>query len=294
MSAEGLTMQWVVLTRGDRPAEVRAALNSVVAQSAGHTQGTLSAAIVLANGCASPDVTDMPDVRVTTTDENLGVPGGRHAAIQLSDSDVVGFLDDDAIVGFGANKRIVEAFTTDPDLGAVALRLADEDGNTARRHHPRVGDRPLKQSREVTLFLGGACALRREAYDSVGGYFTELFYGHEELELSWRLIDAGWKIQYLDDVRVTHPKTNISRHSDGWRLTGRNRVWIARRTLPWPIAFVNVSTWLVGGMIRAPRGACRRAYLDGWFDGWRKQIKRRPIRWTTVWKLTRLGRPPLI
>ncbi|MDG1265396.1 MAG: hypothetical protein P8O03_03650, partial [Ilumatobacter sp.] len=63
MSAEGLTMQWVVLTRGDRPAEVRAALNSVVAQSAGHTQGTLSAAIVLANGCASPDVTDMPDVR---------------------------------------------------------------------------------------------------------------------------------------------------------------------------------------------------------------------------------------
>jgi hypothetical protein len=63
------------------------------------------------------------------------------------------------------------------------------------------------------LFLGGACALRREAYDSVGGYFTELFYGHEELELSWRLIDAGWMIEYLDDVRVTHPKTDISRHS---------------------------------------------------------------------------------
>lgn len=287
-------MQWVVLTLGDRPVEVRAALKSVVAQSAEQIQDALGATIVLANGCASPDVTDIPDVRVATTDQNLGVPGGRHAAIQLSYSDVVGFLDDDAILSAGANERIFAAFASTPDLGAVALRLVDEDGNTARRHHPRVGDRPLKESREVTLFLGGACALRREAYDSVGGYFTELFYGHEELELSWRLIDAGWKIEHLDDVRVSHPKSDISRHSDGWRLTGRNRVWIARRTLPRLIAFVHVSTWLVGGMIRAPRGACRRAYLDGWFDGWRKPIKRRPIRWATVWKLTRLGRPPLI
>lgn len=287
-------MQWVVLTLGDRPAEVRAALDSVVAQSGDQPRGTLSSAIVLANGCASPDVADMPDVRVTTTDENLGVPGGRHEAIQLSDSDVVGFLDDDAVLSPGASERIFAAFAATPDLGAVALRLVDEDGNTARRHNPRVGYWRLKESSEVTLFLGGACALRREAYDSVGGYFTELFYGHEELELSWRLIDAGWKIKYLDDVRVTHPKTEISRHSDGWRLTGRNRVWIARRTLPWPVGFVHVTTWLVGGMIRAPRGACGRAYLDGWFDGWRGRIDRRPIRWTTVWKLTRLGRPPLI
>jgi hypothetical protein len=66
VSTEGLTMQWVVLTLGDRPAEVRAALDSIVVQSADHPGGTLSAVIVLANGCASPDVTDMPDVRVTT------------------------------------------------------------------------------------------------------------------------------------------------------------------------------------------------------------------------------------
>ena len=124
-------------------------------------------------------------------------------------------------------------------------------------------------SGEVAYFLGGACAIRREAYEQVGGYFTELFYGHEEIELSWRLIDAGWTIRYLADVEVFHPRTEIGRHADGWRLTGRNRVWIARRTLPWPVALIHVAAWLILGTARAPGGDCRRSYLAGWWSGWR-------------------------
>ena len=99
---------------------------------------------------------------------------------------------------------------------------------------------------------------------------------------------------YLADVEVFHPRTTIERHAEGWKLTGRNRVWIARRTLPWPIAIVHVTTWLVLGALRAPRGEARRSYLAGWWSGWSADIDRRPIRWRTVWRLTRLGRPPII
>jgi GT2 family glycosyltransferase len=176
----------------------------------------------------------------------------------------------------------------------VSLRLVDEDGATSRRHVPRAGNGDPGESGQVAYFLGGACAIRREAYDQVGGYFTELFYGHEEVELSWRLIDVGWTIRYLADVEVFHPRTEIGRHADGWRLTGRNRVWIARRTLPWPVAIVHVAAWLVLGAVRAPGGDCRRSYLRGWWSGWRGEIDRRPIRWSTVVKLTKLGRPPII
>jgi len=128
----------------------------------------------------------------------------------------------------------------------------------------------------------------------VGGYFTELFYGHEEVELSWRLVDAGWEIWYLADVTVFHPRTDIGRHASGWRLTGRNRVWVARRTLPWPVALVHVGAWLVLGVARTPSRSTRRSYLDGWCSGWRGRIARRPIGWRGVWRLTRLGRPPVI
>jgi GT2 family glycosyltransferase len=146
----------------------------------------------------------------------------------------------------------------------------------------------------VALFLGGACAIRRSAYEEAGGYWGELFYGHEELELAWRLIDRGWTIRYLPEATVFHPRTEVGRHADGWRMTGRNRVMIARRTLPWPIAIIHVAAWFVLGLVRAPGRGHRAAYVRGWWSGWSVPIDRRAIRWRTVWRLTRLGRPPIL
>jgi GT2 family glycosyltransferase len=217
--------------------------------------------------------------------------------MRATDTAVVGFLDDDAVFR-GDPGTIAAAFADDPRLGAVSFRLVDEAGRSAARHVPRPGGRGADAEGPVAQFLGGASAIRRDAYDQVGGYFTDLHYGHEEIELCWRLIDAGWSIRYLADVEVFHPRTEISRHDDGWRLTGRNRVWIARRTLPWPVALVHVGLWLVLGTLRAPTARCRRQYVAGWWSGWRTQwtdgSRRRPISWRTVWELTRLGRPPVI
>jgi GT2 family glycosyltransferase len=279
-------MEWVVLTTGNRPDALAAAVESIVAQSA-------HPVVVVNNGGGSIDPPD-DMVQIVVSPVNLGVPGGRDLGIDATTTRIVGFLDDDAVLPSDASASILAAFDGSPHLGAVALRLVDEHGRTSRRHAPRAGRGEAATSGPVAYFLGGACAFRRRAYEEVGGYFTELFYGHEEIELSWRLIDAGWSIRYLAEVEVFHPRTDIGRHPDGWRLTGRNRVWIARRTLPWPIAIVHVTVWLVLGSVRAPRGSCRTAYLRGWFSGWRGAIDHRPIKWRTVVELTKLGRPPLI
>jgi GT2 family glycosyltransferase len=278
-------MDWVLLTRGDRPLALSKAVLSVRARVSGEI-------VVVNNGGEQVDASP-GGVRLVELETNVGVPGGRDTGMSASTSDAVGFLDDDAEIR-GDIGRIEAAFVDAPRLGAVSLRLVDENGETSRRHVPRAGAADPKESRDVAYFLGGACAIRRAAYEEVGGYFTELFYGHEEIELSWRLIDAGWSIRYLADVEVFHPRTEISRHADGWRLTGRNRVWIARRTLPWPVALIHVAAWLVLGAVRAPAGECRRSYLAGWWSGWHGRIMHRPIRWSTVVTLAKLGRPPII
>lgn len=253
-----------------------------------------SSVIVVANGAdgSSLDVAD--HVTVVTAPTNLGVPGGRDLGVRSSSADVVGFLDDDAIASSGVSARIIEAFAADDRLGAVALRLVDEEGHTARRHVPRIGASGATDSGDVATFLGGACAIRRAAYLEAGGYWAELFYGHEELELSWRLVDSGWRIRYLSDVSVVHPRTDIGRHREGWRLTGRNRVMVARRTLPRAIGLLHVAIWLVIGVVRAPGRRSRTAYLSGWWNGWRVPIDRSPVTWRTVVALSKLGRPPII
>jgi len=291
MSDEAVAIDWVVLTMATRPDEFQRALDSIDGQviAAGEAR-----AVVVSNGA---DLTEALAGRsvghLVDLDENVGIPAGRDLGIRACASEVVGLLDDDAELDSDVSQKVLEAFAANPRLGAVALRLNDENGDTSRRHVPRFGGSAVEAGGAATFFIGAAHAIRVEAYQAAGGYFQQLWYGHEEIEFSWRLIDAGWDIEYLADAAAFHPRTEISRHPDGWRLTGRNRVWIARRTLPWAVAVAHVTLWLLLGLWRAPRD-CKRAYLQGWWSGWQGDVDRHPIRWKTVWRLTRLGRPPVL
>lgn len=282
---ENPTIDWVILTLGDRESELAAAVESVESSHTGDVVIVANTSVRIATPSTSS--------RVVMAGENLGVPRGRDVGLSVTSAEIVGFLDDDATLEKGLVESLAAAFAVSPEVGVVAFRVVDEKGVTARRHVPWRGHTGAAESRLAASFLGGACAIRREAYEAAGGYFTELMYGHEEVELAWRLIDSGWKIQYRADLVVHHPRTEISRHVDGWRLTGRNRVLIARRTLPATLGLCHSLVWLTVGLVRAPNG-CRSGYLAGWLSGWKTPITRNPISWRTVWRLGKFGRFPIV
>ena len=295
----GSLIDWVVLTRGDRPAALAAAVTSLRASA---TTGSI---VVVLNGPEAGTTIELSDgfsggfsddrVIVVESAENLGVPGGRDLGLESTQTSLVGFLDDDArLVSADSLGSVVEQFATNHSLGAMSLRLVDEDGNTSRRHVPRRGTRGADESGPVVTFLGGASIIRRSAYLTVGRYWADLVYGHEELDLAWRLIEHDYSIRYEADISVYHPHTEISRHADGWWRTGRNRVLIARRNLPAPIMAVHSLAWLAIGTLRAPGGPCRRRYVSGWFGAWRVTVDRDPMSWSTLLRLRRLGRFPIV
>jgi len=287
---EGSRLTWIVLTMGDRWPEVDRAVSSLL------DDDSQSDVVLVLNGVDGPAPEFGDRVRVVALRENQGVPGGRSAGMQAVDSDValVGFLDDDArLASRGVAATTREMFRKSTRTAVVSFRIQDETGATARRHVPRPGHRGFDKGGRVSAFLGGACVVRRSACDAVGGYWSDLFYSHEELDLSWRLIDAGHDIVYEPDCLVDHPKTDIARHHDGWHRTGRNRVWVARRNLPGAVCLVHTLVWLPTGLLRAPRG-CRGDYWRGWLSGWTRRVERSPMSWRTVLRLTRLGRPPII
>ena len=294
----GSLIDWVVLTRGDRPAALAAAVTSLRASA---TTGSI---VVVLNGPEVGTTIELSDgfsdgfsddrVIVVESAENLGVPGGRDLGLESTQTPLVGFLDDDArLVSADSLGSVVEQFATNHSLGAMSLRLVDEDGNTSRRHVPRRGTRGADRSGPVVTFLGGASIIRRSAYLTVGRYWADLVYGHEELDLAWRLIEHDYSIRYEADISVYHPHTEISRHADGWWRTGRNRVLIARRNLPAPVMAVHTLAWLAIGTLRAPGGPCRRRYVGGWFGAWRVTVDRDPMSWSTLLRLRRLGRFPI-
>ncbi|MEU6757747.1 glycosyltransferase [Streptomyces sp. NPDC046685] len=291
--ADAAVVGVVVLTMGDREPELRALLDSVAAQEGGEAR-----VVVLGQGVKLPALPD--GVAAVELPENLGIPGGRNAGLRWlrehGGVDIVLVLDDDGLLPRTDSVRLVrEAFAENPRLGVVSFRIVDEEGRTQRRHVPRVGGADPARSGPVTTFLGGAHAIRMSVIDQVGAFPAEFFYAHEETDFAWRALDAGWEIDYRADLLLRHPRTAASRHAVYYRNTGRNRVWLAKRHLPAVLVPVYLATWAAYTVAQRPPLHGLRSWWAGFFEGIRVPCPpRRPMRWRTVWRMTRLGRPPVI
>ena len=259
----------VVLTQADRPAELARAIASVRAQQQVDLQ-----LVLVVNGAHPPQ--PEPSDRLIVLPENVGIPGGRNIGATAADARLVMFLDDDAeLLDSGLLAAVVDRFKADPRLGAMAIRLIDEHGRTQRRHIPRLGARSAERSGPVTYFIGAACVVRAATFHGVEGFDARFFYAMEESDLSWRLLDAGWSIWYSANLKAFHPRTAPSRHHGCERLTARNRLWMAWRSLPAPLFAGYLLTWT---SIAVARGAAARD-ARRLPDAWSARPVRHPIRW---------------
>ncbi|WP_432040166.1 glycosyltransferase family 2 protein [Streptomyces cucumeris] len=282
-----------ILTMGNRPREVAALLESVDRQDVPATR-----IVVVGNGSPLPELP--AHVTSVELDENLGVSGGRNVALrrlrEFGDVDVVIDLDDDGLlVDPGVFRTVRDLYAADPRLGIVSFRIADEHGETQRRHVPRLRASDPMRGGEVTTFLGGGHALSMPMLERIGGWPDAFFFTHEETDLAWRALDDGWSVRYVPELLLQHPRTSPARHAVYYRMTARNRVWLARRHLPLPLVPLYLGSWTLLTLVRTRALDGLRAWAGGFAEGFRTPCgTRRPMRWRTVWRMTRLGRPPVI
>ena len=276
----------VVLTMGDRARELGAAVASARRQP-------VSVEVVLIVNGGSPD-RSLADI-VVAPDDNLGIPEGRNIGAAAASSAILCFLDDDGVLLDDVLGPAIDAFDANPRLAAIGLRVVDETGTTARRHVPGLR-KYADRSGPATAFPGGACIIRRAAFEAVGGLCGPFHYGLEETDLAWRLLDAAWSVEYRANLRMQHPRTSPTRHPEFAFRTARNRMWLAYRSLPTLLAVVYIFDWTVITVLRNLRSpATIKAHFRGSRAGLRQRPEpRAPMSWRTVIELTRRGRPPII
>lgn len=276
----------IVLSMGNRPAELAKALDTLRAQTGVELQ-----TILVGNGWRPEGVPGW--VETYSEPENTGCPGGRNIGASHATGDFLFFYDDDAFLPRpDVLARMVARMG--PGVAVVQPHGVDPGGRpTPRRWVPRLRAGRAKGG-DVAVFWEALCLVRRTAFESAGGWAGNFFFGHEGVDLAFRLLDAGWSLVYAPDIEVCHPATTAARHAHHYRLTARNRAWVAKRNLPAPLLPVYLGVWAAATVarVRDPR------FVATWFRGLAEGLRtdagpRRPISWATVARMTRLGRPPV-
>jgi mycofactocin system glycosyltransferase len=133
-------------------------------------------------------------------DVNQGPAAARNAARALIATSLVAFLDADVSTP-DANwiSNLLWHFD-DPRVALVAPRVRGE------AHSPLdLGDQParVRAGTRVSYVPGAALVVRVDALDAIGGFDERLRFG-EDVDLVWRLDDAGWHCRYDPAVTVWH------------------------------------------------------------------------------------------
>jgi len=280
----------VVLTMGNRREDLDRGLRSLLDQDDVELD-----VVVVGNGWQPVGLP--AGVRGHRLPENRGIPAGRNAGVPLVQGDLLFFLDDDArLPHSGVLAAMAALFEADPQLGLIQPRVLDPEGRPApRRWTPRVrvGD-PARSSPAMSVWEG-AVALTRPAFDFSGGWPEEFWYAHEGIELAWRVWDGGFHVRYDGEIEVHHPAIQPTRHAEFYRLQARNRVWLARRNLPFPVGVAYVLNWAAVGGTRLRTGWAWKETLRGYLQGLSQPCgDRRPMSWHTIWRMARAGHPPVI
>ena len=151
------------------------------------------------------------DVTVLWHQRSKGPSAARNTGMSACQTDFVAFLDSDVVPRRGWLEALLGHFC-DPAVALVAPRivgLREPDGVVARYEAVRssldlgLREAPVVPYGTVSYVPSAAIICRRSALDDLGGFDESMISG-EDVDLCWRLVEAGARLRYEPIALVAH------------------------------------------------------------------------------------------
>ena len=167
--------------------------------------------------------------RVIPSGGRLGPGAARNQAAEQAVGDILWFVDADVIIHDDAANYMHEGFA---EPGVVAVFGSYDDRPPAQNflsqyknlvhhfyHH--------RGRKEASTFWAGCGAVRKDAFLAIGGFDVERYKrpSIEDIELGYRLREAGGKILLIPELQSTHLKV--------WRFVNLIHTEVFCRAIPW-------------------------------------------------------------
>lgn len=270
----------VVITTRNRKELLRDAITSTLVQQE-------EVEIIVMDDASTDGTGDMvtaefPMVRLVESKTRCGLIVQRNRAAELATGPILFCLDDDAIYTTPSIISQTLPYFRDDRVGAVALPLINIIDGTKRDF---FAGRPTGQDTKwVThAFPGGASAIRRDLFLSLGGFQVHLFQWGEEAEFSQRMLNAGRVVRLAMTDPIHHFPATEGRHKRGKNVwLYRNMILASWYTAPLPLLIPLLGLQTARGIIRGASNIRQlpiaiEGILRGYASCFARLSKRTPI-----------------
>jgi GT2 family glycosyltransferase len=234
----------IIIVNWKSAAFVRKCLASLYSNTSGVTFEILVVDNASFDGCGEMIRREFPAVRFIQSPKNLGFAQANNLGVEHSTGRILLFLNPDTQVVGPAVVRMAACVESVPDAGVFGLKLLNSDlsvqtscvlsfpsvlnqvldSNYLRAMFPKSslwGNRVLfEDSRNPIPAEGvsGACLMvRRSVFEKVGRFSCAYFMYGEDIDLCFRIRQAGWKNYYVGDATVIHHGgQSTNSHSDDY------------------------------------------------------------------------------
>jgi GT2 family glycosyltransferase len=184
---------------------------------------------------------EFPDVRLYALKENIGFGRANNLALRDAQGEYLLILNPDTILGEDTLRVMVDFMRAHPDAGAAGCKLLNGDGSfqlSCRRGFPTPWASFTKlfglsklfpkselfakynltylsedETYEIDALVGAFMLLSRKAYELTGGFDESYFMYGEDLDLSYRIKQAGLKNYYVASTSTIHFKGESTKRS---------------------------------------------------------------------------------
>ncbi len=175
-----------------------------------------------------------PTVKIIANKENVGFSKANNQGIKESRGEYVLLLNPDTVVQEDTFIKSVQFMDGHADAGALGVKMVDGKGNflpESKRGFPSpwaafckmtslnallphskifnqyyMGHLPENEVNQVAVLAGAFMLLRKSAIDKTGWLDEDFFMYGEDIDLSWRIVQGGFKNYYFPDTKIIHYK----------------------------------------------------------------------------------------
>jgi GT2 family glycosyltransferase len=175
-----------------------------------------------------------PEIITIANKENLGFSSANNQAIRLAKGEYVLLLNPDTVVEDDTFHKILEFMDSHPEAGGLGVKMVDGKGKflpESKRGLPtpavafykifglsrlfpksrifgkyHLGFLDNEKTHQVEILSGAFMLLRKSVLDKTGLLDETFFMYGEDIDLSYRIIKAGYKNYYFPFARIIHYK----------------------------------------------------------------------------------------